>query len=80
MTLLILIPLVIPVVNSMMKQESGVLHIVLCNEDNGTTSDEIYKSLLEKDSIIHFSSASAEEAVNLVRGHKADAAWILRVD
>ena len=79
--LIILIPIIMIVTMSAMKGESGVLHIVLCNEGGEKLGEYIVESILSRESVIRFSvSDSQEEAINMVRNAKADAAWIFDDD
>ena len=79
--LLCLIPAIVPLVNIAMSQESGVLHIALCNEDSSVIASEIIETLTEKESVIRFSVCeSKDEAFNDVRYGNIDAAWIFPGD
>ncbi len=79
--LLCLIPLGSILINMAMSAESGVVHIVLCSEDNDPTSLRVINSLLSDNSVIQFSqSDSADEAIKAVAAHDADSAWIFTPD
>lgn len=58
--------------------DSGILHIVLCQEDPADAlSGEIVRRLLAENSVIQYTVAEhAEEACVLVESGRADAAWI----
>ena len=75
--LLCLVPIIIPITDVAMTQESGIVRVILCNEGADAAAEKIIRSLIEDDSVIMFSTAdsvsSAEEAV---REHRADTAWI----
>lgn len=75
--LLLLIPLMMPVVNSLMEEDSGVLKIVLSAESNDEKAQKIIDSLVKKDSIINFElEESPEKAIKAVEERDADSAWI----
>lgn len=75
--LIVLIPITVIVTMSAMKGESGVLHIVLCNDGKEKLANDIINSILSRESIIRFSvSNSRDDAIKLVGNAKADAAWI----
>ena len=79
--LLCLIPCCMLLVNLALSNESGVVHVALCAEDDDKTSSEIIDSLAHGDSIIRFSVCDApEEATLLVSEYEADAAWIFTED
>jgi len=75
--LLCAIPIIVTVTNVAMSQDSGVLRVVLCNENKDPAAEEIIEKLMEEDSVILFSTvATPDEAVKAVESHKFDAAWI----
>ena len=76
--LLCLIPVLVFAMRSVALQDSGVVRIVLCQENQeDELSSKIVKDLLEEGSIILFSKAeTAEEAYEAVLSKNADAAWI----
>ena len=75
--LLCLIPVLVPVANMAMAEDSGLVHIVLCQEDDDPIAASIITSLMERDSLARFSLASsADEATQQIAMHKADVAWI----
>lgn len=79
--LLCLIPLVTFGASLAMKQESGVMHILLCNEGQDESAARIIDSLLNDGSIISFSGCdSLQEAKQLVAAQHADAVWIFPSD
>ncbi len=80
--LLCLIPALVPLSYSIMSSEnSSMLHIVLCAQDNDPTSTKAIDSLTESNGIIKYTLCSSEvEARDTVRNHKADAAWIFVSD
>jgi len=79
--LLCMIPLIIPMTNLAMSQESGIVRIVLCNEGNDEEANKIIQSLLEEDSVIMFTTAeTAEEAEEAIHKYQADATWIFASD
>ena len=75
------IPLLVLGVNLMAKQESGILRVVLCQEDADDLSEEIVADILQMESALSFVEAeTVEEAIRLVQSDKADAAWIFPED
>ena len=79
--LILLIPALVPLANSAMSDESGVLKIALCNEHSGVTASEIINSLMDDDGIILFTTCnSSGEATEKVRRREIDAAWIFPSD
>ncbi len=75
--LLCLIPVSVLLTNLAMSDESGIVHIMLCSEDNDPKALASTKTLLESDSIIRFSVCdSKDEAKKAVISHQVDAAWI----
>lgn len=75
--LLCMIPVVIPLTSIAMSQESGILHIVLCNEGYDDKATEIIDSLMNYDGVVMFSlTDSREEAEKAVAESNADAAWV----
>lgn len=82
LVILCCIPLLVMGVQFMTKQDSGMLHVVLCREDsNDVLVDEIVKNLGEHDNLLHFlETDSVEEAKSLVQSGQADAAWVFPKD
>ena len=79
--LLCLIPAVLPFVNSAMSEDSGVLRIALCNENNYEITSNIIDDLTSRDGIILFSVYdSKEESVKAVKNRAVDAVWIFPDD
>ncbi len=79
--LLCLIPVIIPIGNMAMQQDSGLMRVTLCHEGDDITAKAIITSLMEKDSMVYFTVANSEEEANeLVANHKTDVAWIFPED
>ena len=77
--LLLLIPVLIPLGNTIMTKNSGILKIALYSEDKG--SYDIVSHLGEKDSIILFEEyKEKEKAIHNVQEGNIDAAWIFCSD
>lgn len=75
--LLLMIPMLIPVADSLMAEESGVVKVALSAEDSGKTTNDIIQSLMKKDSIINFQYyENPQDAQTAVEKSNADAAWI----
>lgn len=75
------IPLLVLGVNLMAKQESGILRVILCQEDADDLSEKIVSQLLDMKSALSFVEVEIEEeAIRLVQANKADAAWIFPED
>lgn len=75
--LLLMIPLLIPVADSLMTEESGVVKVALSAEENCETTNDIIESLMKKDSIINFEYyKNPQDAQGAVEKSLADAAWI----
>ena len=75
------IPLLVLGVNLMAKQESGILRVILCQEDADDLSEKIVSQLLDMKSALSFVEVETEEeAIRLVQANKADAAWIFPED
>lgn len=65
----------------MAKQESGILRVILCQEDADDLSEKIVSQLLDMKSALSFVEVETEEeAIRLVQANKADAAWIFPED
>ncbi len=79
--LLCLIPLLVVGMTLISKEDSGVVTVLLCMEDEkDTLSVEIIAGMLEEDSIIQYKLVNKEEAYSAVRSGNADCAWIFRED
>lgn len=79
--LLCLIPVMIPMGNMAMQQDSGLMRVTLCHEGEDTIAKNMIASLTEKDSMVYFTVAdSANEATEQVANHKTDVAWIFPDD
>ena len=75
------IPLLVLGVNLMAKQESGILRVVLCQEEADDLSEEIVAKLLQAETALSIVEVETqEEAIKLVQSNKADAAWIFPED
>jgi len=75
------IPLLVLGVNLMAKQESGILRVILCQEDADDLSEKIVSQLMDMKSALSFVEVETEEeAIRLVQANKADAAWIFPED
>lgn len=76
--ILCMIPLVIPVANIAMNEDSGAFRVAILSEDNGEKAKNIIRSLKRRDSVIEFCEVSSrEEALRAVVSQKTDAAWII---
>ncbi len=66
----------------MTKQDSGMLHVVLCREENDDVLvDNVIKNLEEHGNLLHLlETDSREEARQLVQSGRADVAWIFPED
>ena len=79
--LLCLIPVLVPAVNMAMSEDSGLVHILLCQEGDDATAKQIISSLTEQDTLARFTIVdSADLATKQVANHKADLAWIFPKD
>jgi len=80
--ILCLIPLFVLSLVFFTKEESGILTITLCAEDNNDPlANEIISSLMSNDGVLIFvKSESVDEAYESVRLGKSDAAWIFEKD
>ena len=76
--ILCLIPLFVLSLVFFTKEESGILTITLCAEDNNDPlANEIISSLMSNDGVLIFvKSESVDEAYESVRLGRSDAAWI----
>ncbi len=79
--LLCLIPVMIPIGNMAMQQESGLMRVTLCHEGSDIIAINMIESLTKKDSMVYFTVADSKEEANaLVANHKTDVAWIFPED
>ena len=80
--ILCLIPLFVLSLVFFTKEESGILTITLCAEDNNDPlANEIISSLMSNDGVLIFvKSKSIDEAYESVKLGKSDAAWIFEED
>lgn len=77
--ILLLIPVIIPVANTVMNDGGGMLTIALVS--NGGISDEIINTLTTDDTVIRYRIYDTEdEAKKAVERESADAAWIFPED
>ncbi len=77
--LLCLIPAVIPLMNTVLSDDAGILGIVLCTEDSDPAAQKAIDKLCSSDGIIQYSVAdSKDSAIDSVSKFKADAAWIFK--
>lgn len=77
MLLLLLIPCAVLLSNFAMSGESGVVHIVICNEGEDAAAEEIVSSLMNGDTVVRFSRCdSSDVAERAVANNEADGAWI----
>ena len=82
LVILLLIPLLLPLVEGAMRDDSGVLRIALCGEGTDNPgAEEIIGKLMAEDSILRYAVyPTAAEAREAVRNNRADAAWIFAAD
>ncbi len=80
--ILCMIPLFCMGIKLVSEQDSGVLKIVLCAEDeNDSEVKELIQRILEEESVIYFETADdVEAAKEAVKKNQADAAWIFVED
>lgn len=79
--LLCLIPLLVVGMTLFSKEDSGVVTVLLCMEDEeDTVTGEIITATMEEDSIIRYKLVDKEEAYRQVRSGEADCAWVFRED
>jgi len=80
--LLVLIPLLIPLANLAMKQESGVVRIALCNMSSGSRrAAKITEALKNEESVVSYVQYKTESAARkAVQNGRADGAWIFHED
>ena len=79
--LLCLIPLLVVGMSLLSKEDSGVVTVLLCMEDEkDTLAVEIVEGMLKEDSIIRYKLVNKEEAYQAVQAGTADCAWIFRED
>lgn len=78
--LLCAVPVLVLAMKTVSRQESGMLTILLCQEDKeDKLSSKIFSDLMEKKGVLRYVMVSSpEEAYEIVREGKADAAWIFR--
>ncbi len=78
--ILCLIPLLVVGMTFLAKDESGILKIVLCSEqENDSMANEIIETLMNDEGIIAFSvSENVQDAYEKVTTGQADAAWIFK--
>ncbi|MBP3602845.1 MAG: ABC transporter permease [Lachnospiraceae bacterium] len=80
--ILCMIPLFCFGIKMVSTQDSGVLKIVLCAEDeNDKDVNALLQRIMEEESVIYFEmSDDAEKAKEAVKNNRADAAWIFVED
>lgn len=80
--ILLLSPLLVKGMERLAEQESGVLKILLCQEDKEECiSEQIIEQLMEEESILRYEKVdSFLEAEAEIKGKNADAAWIFPKD
>ena len=79
--LLCLIPLLVVGMSLLSKEDSGVVTVLLCMEDEkDTLVVEIVEGMLKEDSIIRYKRVNKEEVYQAVQAGTADCAWIFRED
>lgn len=75
--LLISIPLLTLGLKLVSQQDSGILKIILCAEEEDALVNDLIQTLMEGKSILQFViMEDAEKAEDAVRNNQADAAWI----
>lgn len=82
LVILCCIPVLVAGVHFMTKQDSGMLHVVLCREEkDDALVDEVVRGLKEHENMLHLIETDSEkEAKHLVQSGKADVAWIFPED
>ena len=79
--LLAMIPLIIPILNNAMNEESSVVKIALCNESEGDIADDVIKELTNEKTIVGYEVFKTdEEAIDAVSKNECNAAWIFEED
>ena len=79
--LMMLIPLLVLVFAAGAKEESGMVHILLVQEDpQDALSTQIVEELQGSSEMILFTQTSQEEALRQIKVGAADAAWIIPAD
>ena len=75
--LLLSIPLLTAGLRIVSHQDSGMLKIILCAEDEDLLTKDIMEALMKEKTVLQFTVMdNAEEARKAVRNNQADAAWI----
>lgn len=82
LVILCCIPVLVLGVRFMSKQESGMMHVVLCREEKeDAMADEVIRHLEEHGNLLHLLETDSEtEAKQMVQSGQADAAWIFPED
>lgn len=76
--LMLLIPLLVTVFAAGAKEESGMVHILLAQEDpQDAFSTQIVEDLLGSSEMILFTRTTEEEALQQIKAGAADAVWII---
>lgn len=77
--LLVSIPLLIIVVNTAVKQESGILTIHLCADKNNAGANEVIENILIcKTTILFKKSCNLDSSLKALENQKADAVWYFK--
>ena len=76
--ILCIVPLLVLAMRQTANQDSGMLKIMLCQENpSDELSTEVTQSLTSRESVIQYiTGASEEKAIDAVRNGSVDAAWI----
>lgn len=79
--LLVLIPVMVFGMKLVAKQDSGIMTIMLCAEQEGDElAEQIIEELLEQDSVIRYTVGDVETAYSAVQAREVDCAWVFRED
>jgi len=79
--ILCVIMMMTPIMNSVLSQESKFLKIAICSEEASEISESAMNLLLEKESVIEYIRyESPEKAIDAVKKHKVDSAWVFEAD
>lgn len=80
--LLLAVPVLVFCLKNVSGQESGILHIVICLEDEeDETAAQVAAELMSEESVLYYSMVENQEtAKKLVQDGEVDAAWIFRSD
>lgn len=79
--ILLLIPVIIPVANTMMSEDGGMVSIALVTQDDSESALNIVETLMSEESVLRYKIYDSEEAArNAVEREDVDAAWIFNAD